>query len=170
MKKSNGVTLIALTITIIVMLILASVTAYFGVDLIRDVKLQDLRTNMLLIQAKAKECVEEVSFQKANVADTEAIATIKNENLKGKPISENAEVENLLEATTYEIDTANYEYYYFEKADLEEMGLIDLDPEEYGYFVVGYNIEDIKVVVINTTGYKGNYTLEELNLLVEEQE
>ena len=53
---------------------------------------------------------------------------------------------------------------------LEEMGLIDLDPEEYGYFVVGYNIEDIKVVVINTTGYKGNYTLEELNLLVEEQE
>ena len=63
MKKQKGITLIALTITIIVMIIIASITIYAGIDLIQQAKLQDLVTNMLLIQAKAKEYVEEVSFK-----------------------------------------------------------------------------------------------------------
>lgn len=168
MKKENGITLVALTITIVVMMILASITVYFGIDLIKEVKLQDLRTNMLLIQAKAKECVEEVSFQKANVTDTAAIEQIKNENLKGKKIAENEEVKALAEQTN-KIDTTQIdEYYYLDVADLEEMGIQDLKPEDYGWFIIRYDIDNIKIEVINTTGYQGKYTLEEINALVEE--
>lgn len=168
MKKENGITLVALTITIVVMMILASITVYFGIDLIKEVKLQDLRTNMLLIQAKAKECVEEVSFQKANVNDSATIEQIKNENLKGKKIAENEEVKALAEQTN-KIDTTQIdEYYYLDVADLEEMGIQDLKPEDYGWFIIRYDIDNIKIEVINTTGYQGNYTLEEINALVGE--
>jgi len=38
MKKQNGITLMALTITIVVMLIIAGISAYFGSDLIKEMK------------------------------------------------------------------------------------------------------------------------------------
>lgn len=163
MKKQKGITLIALTITIVVMMIIAGITVNFGLDLIREVKLQDLRTNMLLMQAKGKECVEEVSFQKANVTDANEIETIKNENLKGTKVEENPEVQKLLQ-NTGKIEEG-YEYYYLTEQDLSDMGIQELSVEDYGYFIVGYNIDEIKVEVINTNGYQGNYTLTQLNEL-----
>lgn len=166
MKKQRGITLITLTITIIVMMIIAGVTVYFGLDLIREVKLQDLRTNMLLMQAKGKECVEEVSFQKANVTDENEIQTIKDENLKGTKVEENSEVQNLLQ-NTGKIQEG-YEYYYLTQQDLSDMGIQELSVEDYGYFILGYNINEIKVEVINTNGYQGNYTLTQLNELTGE--
>lgn len=166
MKKQRGITLITLTITIIVMMIIAGITVYFGLDLIREVKLQDLRTNMLLMQAKGKECVEEVSFQKANVTDENEIQTIKDENLKGTKVEENSEVQNLLQ-NTGKIQEG-YEYYYLTQQDLSDMGIQELSVEDYGYFILGYNINEIKVEVINTNGYQGNYTLTQLNELTGE--
>lgn len=166
MKKQRGITLITLTITIIVMMIIAGITVYFGLDLIREVKLQDLRTNMLLMQAKGKECVEEVSFQKANVTDENEIQTIKDENLKGTKVEENSEVQNLLQ-NTGKIQEG-YEYYYLTQQDLSDMGIEELSVEDYGYFILGYNINEIKVEVINTNGYQGNYTLTQLNELTGE--
>lgn len=166
MKKQRGITLIALTITIVVMMIIAGITVHFGLDLIQEVKLQDLRTNMLLMQAKAKECVEEVSFQKANVTDANEIETIKNENLKGIKVEENSEVQNLLQ-NTGKIQEG-FEYYYLTQQDLSDMGIQELSVEDYGYFIVGYNIDEIKVEVINTNGYQGNYTLTQLNELTGE--
>lgn len=166
MKKQRGITLITLTITIIVMMIIAGITVYFGLDLIREVKLQDLRTNMLLMQAKGKECVEEVSFQKANVTDENEIQTIKDENLKGTKVEENSEVQDLLQ-NTGKIQEG-YEYYYLTQQDLSDMGIQELSVEDYGYFIVGYNIDEIKVEVINTKGYQGNYTLTQLNELTGE--
>ena len=166
MKKQKGITLIALTITIVVMMIIAGITVNFGLDLIKEVKLQDLRTNMLLMQAKGKECVEEVSFQKANVTDENEIQTIKDENLKGTKVEENSEVQNLLQ-NTGKIQEG-YEYYYLTQQDLSDMGIQELSVEDYGYFILGYNINEIKVEVINTNGYQGNYTLTQLNELTGE--
>lgn len=173
MKKQNGITLISLTITIIVMLIIAGITINFSMDLVRKAKLQDLKTNMLLIQAKAKEYVEEVSFQTANMdsskpEDLEKINAIKSENLKGQKISTNPEIQQLA-TNTGKIDSSIIdEYYYFDEGQLVEMGIEKLNLEEQGYFIVRYNIEDIKVEVINTKGYEGNYTLEEISSIIEE--
>lgn len=169
MRKQKGITLIALTITIIVMLIIASITTYVGMDLIKQAKLQDLVTNMLLIQAKAKEYLEEVAFQTANMTDTAQIEAIKGEYLKGKKITENAEVQTAAQ-NTGKIDTSRIEeYYYLEETNLEEMGLGQLNSEEYGYFILRYDIENMKIEVINTMGYNGNYTLEQLQQLQQEE-
>lgn len=167
MKNQKGITLVTLTITIIVMMIIAGITTYAGKNLIREVKLQDVQTNMLLIQAKAKEYLEEVAFQTANMdatADAEKIATIKSENYKGTPLS--GSVAQSAATETGKIDTSKIdEYYYLTEQDLSDMGLESLNSSEYGYFIVRYNIDDIKVEVINTEGYQGKYTLEELNNL-----
>ena len=56
-KKENGITLIALGVTIIVLLIIASIGVYGGKETIKKAQLEEMRTNMLLIKAKSKEYV-----------------------------------------------------------------------------------------------------------------
>ena len=76
-KKESGITLIALTITVIVLLIIASISISAGGNIIKTAKLENLKTNMLLIQAKTKEYVEEVSFKKGPVdsGNTDTVRT-----------------------------------------------------------------------------------------------
>ena len=62
-NRTKGITLISLAITIIILLILAGISIYSGKGVIQKAKLEELKTNMLLIQAKAKEYVEEVNFR-----------------------------------------------------------------------------------------------------------
>lgn len=170
MKKQNGITLVSLTVTIIVMMIIASITVYSGANLIKRAKLQDLVTSMLLIQAKAKEYVEEVNFQTANLdfskeEDLAKINQIKSENLKGV-LLQGSEAESAARATgkiTENID----EYYYLNEETLEEMGIKDLG-RGYGFFIVRYDIENTKAEVINTNGYEGKHSLDELKELSEE--
>lgn len=168
MKKEKGITLVALTVTVVVIMIIAGITVNYGLGLIKEVKVQDLRTNMLLIQAKAKECIEEVSFQKANVTDAATIEQIKAENLKGTKISENSQIQTLA-LNTNKINSSKIdEYYYLTEEDLENMGIQDLNTENYGWFIVRYDIDNIKIEVINTFGFEGKYTLEEINAIFEE--
>ena len=63
LKENRGVTLLALVITIVVMIIIAGIAVYTGTDTIKKAKLEELKTNMLLIEAKAKGLVEEVNFK-----------------------------------------------------------------------------------------------------------
>lgn len=172
MKKQNGITLIALTITIIVMMIIAGITTYAGKDLIKEAKLQDLVTNMLLIQAEAKKGLEEVSFQTANLDktnDAQAISDVKNEYLKGVPLTDSsaAEAQNASSSLPAEAGI-DANCYWLDETTLNEMGLKDLNAEEYGYFIVKYDFTNITVDVINTKGYQGNYTLTQLKALQEE--
>ena len=171
MKEAKGITMIVLTITIVIMIILAGITVYYGQELLQNVKLQDLRTNMLLIQAKAKEYVEEVNFQLVNVTDEDKKSQIKSENLKGISLTDSSIDSNVLNAAeaTGKIEGEKADYYYLTPENLNEMGLEDMPTEEYGYFIVKYDIENISVDVINTKGYRGNYNLEQLNSLTGEE-
>ena len=170
MKKQKGITLVSLTITIIVMIIIASITLYTGRDLLKKARLQDLVTSMLLIQAKTKEYVEEVNFQTANLDPTKEedlakINEIKSENLKGV-LLQGSEAETDARATgkiTENID----EYYYLSEETLQEMGIKDLG-SDYGYFIVRYDITNTKVEVINTNGFNEKYSLDELKEMAEE--
>ena len=59
---------------------------YSGTDIIKRAKLEELKTNMLLIETKAKECVENANFKLGktdNLGDTEKTTRI-NEAKKGK--------------------------------------------------------------------------------------
>ena len=58
-KENKGITLIALMVTIIILLIIVGIAIYNGKETIQKANLEELRTNMLLIEAKAKGLVEE---------------------------------------------------------------------------------------------------------------
>lgn len=180
MKKQNGITIVALCVTIIVISILTTITVQYGTNLISEVKLQDLRTNMLLIQAKTKEIVEEVNFQIVNLQDEAEINRIKTANLKGlnlKIVENDADtslkedVRDALEKTKTIEENEIDNCYYLNQADLKEIGVGDIECKQGEYYIVKYDIENIKVEVINTKGYKprndGNryYTLTQLNKL-----
>ena len=63
MKKENGITLVVLMITIIIISILVGITMTSGTKLIKKSKLQTLQTEMLLIKAKAETLKEKKEFE-----------------------------------------------------------------------------------------------------------
>lgn len=162
MKNQNGATLPKLIIGIVVIIAIALVIGHYAIEMAEENKLQDLRTNMLLIQAETKKDVEEVCFQSANLdinkeEDLARINEIKQENLKGVP-AQGSEVENSM---PQEI-TIDENCYYLDETVLNDMGIKDSNTEQYGYFVVKYDFTNAAVEVINTKGYEGKYTLTQL--------
>lgn len=157
-KNNKGITLIALTITIIILLILASITIYSGKESIKKTQLESLKTNMLLIKAKAKEYVEQASF-KNGVNKSEISEEAKNE-LKGKEA-------NASDYSKQNITINGGEILYKLTSDnLKEMGLKDVKLGSNEEYLVKYNIKDVTVEVYNTSGYENNgttvYSLSEL--------
>ena len=63
MKKNRGITMVALVITIVVLLIIAGISIGAGNNAIKNSKLENLKTNMLLIEVKAKEQLENAKFR-----------------------------------------------------------------------------------------------------------
>ena len=157
-KNNKGITLIALTITIIILLILASITIYSGKESIKKAQLESLKTNMLLIKAKAKEYVEQASF-KNGVNKSEISEEAKNE-LKGEEANaSDYSKQNIIingGETLYKLTSDN----------LKEMGLKDIKLGSNEEYLVKYNIKDVTVEVYNTSGYENNgttvYSLSEL--------
>ena len=157
-KNNKGITLVALVITIIILLILASITIYSGKESIKKAQLESLKTNMLLIKAKAKEYVEQASF-KNGVNKSEISEEAKNE-LKGKEA-------NASDYSKQNITINGGEILYKLTSDnLKEMGLKDVKLGSNEEYLVKYNIKDVTVEVYNTSGYENNgttvYSLSEL--------
>ncbi len=162
MEKQKGVAIPVLIIGVVIIIAIASIIVHYAEDMVEENRLQDLRTNMLLIQAETKKDLEEVCFQTANLdakkeEDLAKINEIKKEKLKGI-IAQESEVKDSI---PQEI-SIDENCYYLDETNLNEIGVKDLNPEKYGYFIVKYNFENITVEVINTKGYEGKYTLTQL--------
>ena len=54
MRKQNGVAISVLSIGIVIIIAIASIIVHYVEDMVEENRLQDLRTNMLLIQAETK--------------------------------------------------------------------------------------------------------------------
>ena len=164
-KQDKGVTLVVLVITLIVLAILSGVSMNIGYGLIKKAKLENLKTNMLLIQAKAKEYVEQANFKLGTGTEItdEVKAELKGEEIQDTTTINKYSVENGLE---------NKLCYKLNDDNLKDMGLSNIETTDTDYYIVIYDIENIKVEVINTRGYisqdkKVYYTLSELNNIEE---
>lgn len=131
MNKSNqrGITIISLVITIIMLLILASVTVYTGDNVIKHAKLQTINTNMMLIQVKVKTIAEQAKFNK----DTS--------NYKGTVITDVSSDNKISELINNGVIEDTSKYYLLSKSDLDSMGLEKIDIED-GY-IVNYDTEEV---------------------------
>ena len=142
MKENNrGITIIALIVTIIIMIILASVTIEFGTGEIQRAKLEDIKTTMLLIKGRAKIVAEKESFGESY---------------------DNTGMVKLADATSYNIsnlqnifnslgDTSNL--YIWEQTAMDNNN-IDVEITTEDFFVVDYSTGEVYYSLGYT--YEGN--------------
>lgn len=150
LKDNKGVTLVSLVITIIVLLIISSIAIYSGGDTIKNAKLESLKTNMLLIQAKAKEYCEEASF-KLGTEESPSEEKINNakSSLKGTEQGE----ESIPKYITKDYEKKEY-IYKLETSNLRDMGINGVESDyKNGYYFVKYNLTDVTAEIYNTKGF-----------------
>ena len=162
MKNGNGVATPILIIIIAIIIVVAFVGMKYITKKLDESKLQDLRTDMLLIQADTKKGLEEVRFQTVNLdinkeENLQKINESKQENLKGIPV-----IGSEIEKSIPDEISIDENCYYLDENILKDIGVKEIDSEKYGNYIVRYDLENIKVEVINTKGYEGQYTLTEL--------
>lgn len=150
MKKDNGITLIALIVTIIIMIILATIVVDFSTKAIDKAKLEDIKTNMLLIQGKSQTIYEKYLFK-----EIEELTGILYSEQNTYVISN-----GLLNHLNVEDDI----YIWGEEA-LNENGLGTIKTDEQTFYIVDYTTSEIYF----SKGYEYNdliyYSLTELQEL-----
>ena len=106
MKRNNGITMVALIITIILILILAGIPIGVGSKVIKQSELENLKTNMMLIKVKGKEYVENANFNLGTTFDKITDENEKNsriekakEKLKGEEVTSSNELDEKMGIT-----------------------------------------------------------------------
>lgn len=145
-RKENAITLISLAITVIVILIISSVATYSGKEIIRKGKLEELRTNMLLIQAKAKEYVEDANF-KMGLAPDET----RKEEVRESVYVDGAKLEKV-NAQEYGIDNSSV-CYKVTKETLNIWGLDKIELKANEDYLIAFDDENATVEIYNTKGF-----------------
>ncbi len=144
-KRENGVSLLILSITVVVLMIIAGVAINSGMQSVKKAELESLKTNMLMLKAKGREYVENANFHYGTGQLTDEQKTeIKNTYLKGTKFEE--------DLSSYTTLKENDEAYQLSPEDMSEIGLNELKETSNEYVVI-YNIENENVDVIYLPGY-----------------
>lgn len=114
MINNKGITLIALVVMVVILVIIASVTVTVSMNVVDVAKFENVETDLLLIQSKAKV-----------MADKKAIGEIEEEELYGTK-QDSGEYEN---------------WYLLSQTELEDMGLKKAKAEDNYY--VNYENDDV---------------------------
>ena len=153
-----------IALIIIISIAVLIVTVYKKV--IQETTLQDLRTNLLLIQGKAKTYTENVSVETANLDEAKEEDNTKIQEVKGQKLKGTA-LENCAGNIKNEAKKAGIQdtkdYYYLSQEDLNSMG-VNIQVEEDTYYLVKYDFEDTEVVYTKGYEHEGKiyYKLSEL--------
>ena len=164
-RKERGVTLVALVITVVVLLIIASIAVYSGSETVRKAKLEELRTNMLLIEAKAKGLVEEVNFKIGLTKPEDEGYAVKKEQAENE-VYKGAGLEKATDVSAPSAIPVS-ECYKVTDATLQNWGLEDMEKEEGEEYLIKFDDVNATVEVYNTLGYEGKYSLTEIDNIEE---
>ena len=141
LKVENGITIIALIITIILMLMLAGVGMHFGSGALDKAKLEDIKTDMISIKTKSKIITEQYNFKDI-------------EDFVGSQASdEEIQKLGLTEKEKNQIRKLSSE-------DLSGQGSSSIEGDVYVVYYNKDNPNNCEVYYLN--GYQGKYSLSEL--------
>lgn len=164
MKSNKGITMITLVITIIVLLIIAGISIGEGNNIIQQSKLENIKTNMLLIKAKGKQYVESANFKLGTSFDTatdkeKRITSAKGE-LKGEEITDISIFDGNINISQEQLTTDNSNYIYYYKLttnNLTEIGVSNVKSDEKnGWYIIRYDIKNSEIELYNTNGFENN--------------
>ena len=156
MKKNRGITMVALVITIVVLLIIAGISIGAGNNAIKNSKLENLKTNMLLIEVKAKEQIENAKFRLGTSFDkaTEEEKTNRVNAAKSEFTGEEIVDGNIFNNNIKEDNKNNIYYYKLSTPNLIDMGLKNVKSDEKdGYYIVKYDLKNSIIEIYNTEGF-----------------
>lgn len=156
-KNNKGITLMALVITIVILIILASIGTYSGIQVVKSAQFTAFSTELKIMQTQVNSLYEKKrNGEKVLINNEEK----EIENI-GVAISDNANVEdqanNVFSAIRDEVDSW-VGYRYYNKETIKGLGVEGVEGE---FFV---NIEDRSVVSYDGMKYEGKtyYTLKQL--------
>ena len=113
-RNDNGITLVVLILTVLVLVIISSVAVNISYNLINEARFQNVKTDLLLIQSKCK-----------IKAEQKDIGEIKEEELYGSK----------------QTDGTYNGWYLLSQEDLNSMGIEDIDAADKYY--VDYENDDV---------------------------
>lgn len=160
-QENKGITLIALAVTIVVLLIIAGISISAGTNTIKRAKLEEIRTNMLLIQAKAKEYVEETNFRLGKSPDENKKIQVRKEvyetDAKLEPANGISAPSQIPVSDCYKVT----------KEAMKQWGLDKIKAEANEYYLIKFDDTNATVEIYNTLGYNGKYSLTEIDKIEE---
>ena len=155
-NNTNGVTLIALSITIVVMIILAGIGIYGSTDMIKKAKLEEMKTNMLLL--------ESATFKMGINPDEQ-----KKQNVRNAVYVEEAKLQKATDTnipSSFGIADTTTCYWLTTEAQTS-WGLSKMQLEKDEKFLIQFDETNITVEIYNTKGYNGNYSLTAIDAMKE---
>ena len=164
MKSEKGMTLVTTAILVVVITALVFAIVYYARMQYAKERLEDIKTDLLLVQAKVKTIQENYTLEKE-----------KEDILKGTKLADmqdDKKIEQFLEQENIDVSEKNKKYYVLNKEDLEELDLKKVELDENSYYIVEYTTNE----VYYTKGFTysdGNtyYTLTEIeNLEIDSNE
>ena len=158
-KNNSGITLVSLVITIIVLLILASITVYSGLGTVRSARLTKFTTELKMMQQKVNELYDSYTNNKAvTVNGTEYVGTdIQKIGQAPEGIFNTNRLEEIFSEDGSGI-TDRTGYMYYDTETIQALGLEDM---EYEFFVNVAKRSVVSIEGFNDYG-KRYYTLEQV--------
>lgn len=132
--RENGITLVGLIITVVVMLIIAGVSIYNGIESLDSTRLKGFYTQLEIVQKR----VDDIAATNEKYVDRDGQEVDIKE--KGQSLTQNQKdtLRNILQVEGISINNINIEEFkYFKIQDIED--ILDLREIEYDLFI---NFED----------------------------
>lgn len=162
-KNNKGVTLFALIITIVLLVLLTGVSLNTGFDVIKDVRIGRIISNMTLVKAKVETINEEYTFYNNDTDCLVGEGPYKINNLADMNMSD--EELNLIakENQVSRAEVLNWDWYKWNAGILESQGLDkDMLGDDEAFYV---HYGSSEVVYSKGTSYDGTnfYSMTGLN-------
>ena len=142
-KKNDGITLVSLTVTIIILIILLSVTIRGASYMLTDSKLKSCITNMILVQTKVKSIYEKYEFS----GDIDVLIGTKLEDGRHPSYADL----NSYDSTLLSNSEANPYWYQWSRATLEEN---NIDPKILPSVADSFYVNYLTSEIVYSKGFK----------------
>ncbi len=133
MKSEKGLTLLSTLFLVIIIAIIAFGIVYIARMEVDKEKTEDIKTNMLLVQAKIKTISGKYILEKKeDVLVGTKLSEMKEENIK-----------QFLEKELFDQNEKNKKYYVINQENLNELQLEKVTLEEGNYYIVEYTTSEV---------------------------
>lgn len=135
MKSEKAMTLITTAILVVVIAVLVFAIVYYARMQYLKENLEDIKTDLLLVQAKVKTIQGEYTLEKK-----------KEEVLKGtklEDMKEDEAIKQFLQQEQINIEEKDKKYYVLNKENLKELELENVNLGENEYYIVEYTTNEV---------------------------